>query len=413
MNAAGAGSAMRILYLLQDLPFPPTDGVRWKPYNLIQHMSRRHACDVLAFQETGADRAAAWMAHNPRVRVVQAYETARGLRLQAGRIGSLLTGRPLSVARWRSPALRARVREVAAARAYDVIHVDMLNLLQYLPSLRGAPTVCSVNDASSRLYPQLMRLDRGAWARVRYRFLWNRLARYERSAMKGARRVHVVSPVDAEYLRSEAPDLPVEVIGIAVDDGYFRLEDPGTPRAPTVLAIGLIDSALTAAPYVRFFREVWPGVRAVVPEAECLVLARGHERFVGSSATHPGGARFLSWVPDYPGTLARAHVCLFLDVAGTGQKNRVVQAMAAGKPVVGTPAAFEGIPVEHGASGLVCDSVEQAGGQVSALLRDAPLRSALGAEARRVAAAHFRAADVGARWEALYRAVADEGWGPA
>lgn len=47
---------MRILYLLQDFPYPATDGVRHKPYNLLSYMARRHECHVLSFGRA-ADRA--------------------------------------------------------------------------------------------------------------------------------------------------------------------------------------------------------------------------------------------------------------------------------------------------------------------------------------------------------------------
>lgn len=403
---------MRILFLLQDLPYPPTDGVRWKPYNVIQHMSREHECHVVAFQEPGSGRDQAWMEHNPRVKVLATHRTASGARLLVGRVGALLSGRPLSVARWASPSLRAQVRRLAAEGAYDVVHVDMLNLAQYLPDLAGAPTVCSINDASSRLHPQLLRLEGNPWRRLLYRVLGARLRRYERTALMGAHRVHVVSPRDAEYLRRLAPGLRVEAISIAVADQFFQVAPAEDSRAPTLLSLGLINSSVTAAPFLEFVRDVWPRVREGSPDASFVVLARGAQDALGRRVGGVPGLRVLDWVDDYEGTLAEAHVVLCLDAAGTGIKNRVVQAMAAGRAVVGTRAAFEGIPVEHGVSGFVCDSVAEAGTWAGVLLRDAALRAAVGRGAREVAAAHFASAVVGRRWEALYREVAGEGWRP-
>lgn len=57
--------------------------------------------------------------------------------------------------------------------------------------------------------------------------------------------------------------------------------------------------------------------------------------------------KFVGQVNDVPRELAKHQVFIAPAIAGTGPQTRVVEAMAAGLPVVGTPAAFEGLGATH------------------------------------------------------------------
>src|SRR5438445_5676640 len=53
MDNPDTGSRMRLLFVCQEIPYPPTNGVRLKLFNLLSFVSRYHDCEVLGFCETG------------------------------------------------------------------------------------------------------------------------------------------------------------------------------------------------------------------------------------------------------------------------------------------------------------------------------------------------------------------------
>lgn len=46
---------MNILFVTNSVPWPPTDGVRIKTYNLLRQLSGRHRLHLLSFYESDKD----------------------------------------------------------------------------------------------------------------------------------------------------------------------------------------------------------------------------------------------------------------------------------------------------------------------------------------------------------------------
>ena len=90
-------------------------------------------------------------------------------------------------------------------------------------------------------------------------------------------------------------------------------------------------------------------------------------------------------------------------------KNRVMQALASGRPTVGTRHAFSGMAVTDGVDVLVGESVGELSDCVARLLSSAGLRARIGAAARRLASTCYSQEVIGAQWESLYRNLLRDG----
>ena len=86
----------------------------------------------------------------------------------------------------------------------------------------------------------------------------------------------------------------------------------------------------------------------------------------------------------------------------------VLEAMAAGKPVVATSVGETPFIVEDGADGLLaqCRDVEGMAQAIARLVRDASLRQALGEAAARKVARQFTVQHMTAAYERLYAEIA-------
>jgi len=147
---------------------------------------------------------------------------------------------------------------------------------------------------------------------------------------------------------------------------------------------------------------VLPRVRNVFPDASVLLVGR-----------HPGRAvhelvgaqvELRADVPDVAAELSRVTVYAAPLVSGWGIKNKVLEAMAAGRPVVTTPAGASGIGsgsglVEAPDPGAVADAV-------IALLLDRERLAAEGVQARLRVQRDFTWEAGAARIEALWQDAA-------
>ena len=134
-------------------------------------------------------------------------------------------------------------------------------------------------------------------------------------------------------------------------------------------------------------REVWPLVRAAVPGARLLIVGRDPARAVRELAT--ADVEVTGTVVDVRPYLARARVALAPLRSGSGSRLKVLEALDAGRPVVGTSKGLEGLEdlVGHGA--VVADGATAMARQIARLLVDAPHAEELGVRGHRAVAASY------------------------
>jgi succinoglycan biosynthesis protein ExoO len=183
---------------------------------------------------------------------------------------------------------------------------------------------------------------------------------------------------DAAALRRLVPGATVITAGVS-----FRpvvLDRTGAEGPPTVLFVG--GRGIENEDGVGFFiDQVWPCVRARVPEAEFVVLAAA-AGLRGRYARSPG-VRLLGHVRDLGEWYGKAHVVVEPRRFGTGLKIKVIEALAHGSAMVISPAAAQGLPARDGVLFLLRETPEAFADGVTHLLVEPAARMRLGAQAQR------------------------------
>jgi hypothetical protein len=135
-----------------------------------------------------------------------------------------------------------------------------------------------------------------------------------------------------------------------------------------------------------------------------LLCGPGTERLTPSK---PSAARVvaLGAVDDIDTVVAAADLCLAPLASGAGVKTKVLHYLAHGRPVAGTPAAFEGLT---GAPGLYPASLEELPALVGRLCRQGedPALAMTRAQAQRAwLEEHHGRAHVRAQWQEVFRCL--------
>ena len=119
-------------------------------------------------------------------------------------------------------------------------------------------------------------------------------------------------------------------------------------------------------------------------------------RALASEAIEVTGA-----VPDVAPYLARATVFVCPLRIGAGLKNKVLEALAMGIPVVATPLSVEGIDVRAGETAIIAP-VEMIAEKTIQVFEDAALRERLSATGRALIESKYSWAQTASRYEELY-----------
>ena len=139
-------------------------------------------------------------------------------------------------------------------------------------------------------------------------------------------------------------------------------------------------------------REVWPQVRAAVPNATLAVagtVCQGLAEFGTENDLRGQGVYGLGRVDSLESEYARAAVCLVPLLVGTGIKIKLLEALGFGKAIVSTGVGIQGLESWAGETVLVADSAFSFAEAVTCLLEHDDLRQVRERSALHLAEKHF------------------------
>jgi glycosyltransferase involved in cell wall biosynthesis len=185
-----------------------------------------------------------------------------------------------------------------------------------------------------------------------------------------------VSGDDASYYGRYSSNVVVAPNG--VDDDFFTAGRHESPVDEDVLFFGLMRYDPNAEGLSRFLREGWPHVKASRPKARLLIAGEGGRERLGAFEDD-SRVSVLGVVDDIAGLVARARVVVVPVWRGSGTRLKVLEALATGRPIVGTSLGVSGIGFEQGIHGIVADDPHELGLAVAGLCSDPAKSEAFGA----------------------------------
>lgn len=371
-----------LLFLTQRIPYPPIKGEKIRPLQILRHLRQSYDVHLGCLVDDPDDE--------QHIDTVAALcTTSHFARLDRRRakltcLAGLLTGDPLSVTFYRDRGLAAWVKRTLAEIQPAAIFVCSSNMAPYvLGNTRGATvTLCDLADVDSEKWRAYSETGSGPMKLV-HRREWHRVAALEGRIAREMDWSTFVSAEEAALFRTQRPREADKIRSVpsGVDFAYF---DPAIPQAapyPTDQLNYVFTGTMDYPPNidaVRWFAtEILPIIQRTRP---------AHFHIVGSSpaaevrALADDHVTVTGRVPDVRPYLAHATAAVAPMRIARGIQNKVLEAMAMGRPVVVTPDALEGIDARPGVELLLGDRAEALAARC--LEAATPEAAAIGAAAR-------------------------------
>jgi glycosyltransferase involved in cell wall biosynthesis len=190
--------------------------------------------------------------------------------------------------------------------------------------------------------------------------------------------------VSASQDREAIGDLAhVHVVPNGVDTALFPFAEPAE-RPARVVFVGNLGYFPNVDAAGWFARQVLPLVVAARPGVTLSLVGARPARAVRQLARRDPHVTLVGPVPEVRSHLAAAAVAVAPLRAGSGQQLKILEAMAAGTPVVATTTAAAGLEAVPGEHLLVADDPAAFSAHVVRLLDDSSLRVAMARRARRL-----------------------------
>jgi glycosyltransferase involved in cell wall biosynthesis len=238
----------------------------------------------------------------------------------------------------------ARLVARAAHRAvgpYDIAQAETSAMWPVVESAGARVRVLTLHDDDAERNRRIAS-SVGDWKRklvrrtIAAKYTW-----YQRRAIRRADQVWFVSDVERDRLARGTSRAVVVPNGAGA--AFYDVPAGCSSSVPTVTFVGPATYDANFRGVTALLENAWPRVRERLPDVELRHVGRGWEEV---AARH--GARDRGFVEDLGRELHEAHVVIAPLVDGGGTKIKVLEAMAAARPVVATWVAAEGVPASTG-----------------------------------------------------------------
>ena len=326
---------LRVLVLSPETPAFPGSGGQSRQYGLLTALAGRHDIRVLSSQAAPAFGSVPPGVDLRYVPLLPPHGRPAGSWL-ARNIRHALSGTPriVDASVHEAESLEPVLAEHMAEFRPDIVqveHVQLAGLLTRIPA--STPTVLVLHNLLSTLQGQL-RGDglRGAAGAALEGLL---VRRHEGWVLGAAREVVVVSNGDARVVLRRRPGASVEVVPNCVPVDYFQ-----PPASPATEPVVVMTANFFWPPNQLAARElltvILPEVRQAVDGAELVLVGQGMPPWLEALVAATAGASATGPVADVRPYLTRARVAAAPLRRGAGSPLKVLEAMAAGVPVVTT-----------------------------------------------------------------------------
>lgn len=281
---------------------------------------------------------------------------------------------------------------------YDVVVVNHQGLTPLLPPDHRGCWVAHLHNVAAQRAAQTAATAPGRRQRWIYRREARKAEQLERWAVGAYDAVVVCSDQDADALCGPDRSLargPVIVAPNGVDLSRFRRAP--IPRRPGLVMTATLDYLPNVDGALWFAKEVLPLIRAQGVDVEFDLVGRNPTAEVMAL----GGLDGVTIHPDVPDVapfLARARVAVVPLRMGTGTRLKALEALAVGRPLVGTSIGLAGLGLTDGTDARIADQPRALADAIVELMASDDRAESIAAAGHRLVQGRYGWDHIGARF---------------
>jgi GT2 family glycosyltransferase/glycosyltransferase involved in cell wall biosynthesis len=368
-NLRGCGSP--ILIASPYIPFPLSHGGAVRIYNLMKNAASEYDQILLAFADELSTPPAELLAICREVVLVKRHRTHYRRD----------TPRPDVVEEFASESFRAALKQAVRQWHPSIVQLEFTQMAQYANDCAPARTILIEHDITFDLQQQLLAGNPTIE-------LQSQLAKWKSFETAAWTQVDCVVTMSKKDEAQVTGAKQLACVPNGVDTDRFQ-PSSGPPESRRLLFIGSFAHLPNLLALDYFLREVWPLLNGAFTLH--VIAGTRHDYFLDFHRAHVNphlaqpGIEVEGFVSDVRDAYRRAELVLAPLTASAGTNIKVLEAMAMGRVVIGTPAGFNGLEVVNGRDVVVATSPPEMADQILALSSNAGGRTLIEREARRTA----------------------------
>lgn len=347
---------MKILYITQLLPYPLDTGGKIKTYKTIKLLAKNHQIHLVCFVPKPSDLKYKKELEKLCKKVmvfVSPLVRARYKDILGKVFLNLFSLTPFIFYRYFNFKMEQYINTILKKEKFDAIHIDHLNIAQYLPKEKNCLWVLEEHNIESQGKFSIAKKERFPFNLV---FFWEavRLWLMEKKWFK-----------EFDYILAISDRDKGTMIRKGVRENYvFVLPTPMKVKNlfswgnKNILFVGLLSWWPNKDGFYWFYEKVFPLIKNKIPDVKFTVVGDGAREKMKNYAKKDSSLHLVGYVKDIKPFLKNAGVFIIPLRMGSGVRIKALTAMAAGIPVVSTFKGVEGISLSHNKKVLIADRPE-------------------------------------------------------
>jgi glycosyltransferase involved in cell wall biosynthesis len=374
---------MRILQLMNKVPWPPKDGGAIACMNMTKGFSMLgHEVTVLSMNTSKHHIRIKDMPANIRNQAeYHLVEVPASINWLEATVNLLFSDLPYNAQRFISDEFSQQLAQLLSVKTFDVIQLEGLYLCPYIPVIRKyseALIVYRAHNIEYEIWDRTAKLSEG----LRSKYLHNlskRIKRFEISYLNEYDLLVPITDRDGIILDSLGNIKPRHTSQTGID---FASLVPTAKKLefPSLFHIGALDWAPNQEGLIWFFDHCWTRIHSQNPDMRFYLAGRNapewlERRFKLDGVVYMGE---INDAYDFINSKAIMVVPLF---SGSGMRIKIIEGMALGKPIVTTDVGTEGIPTVDGNNIMIANDADQFVESINRLINDRALSDQIGKNA--------------------------------
>jgi polysaccharide biosynthesis protein PslH len=391
---------MKILWVKSDFLHPTVGGGQIRTLEMLKRLHNRHEIHFAALDlpESGAGLKQSSEYSRRAYPVPHRLPPKSGPHYWLDLARGACSPMPLSMLRYRSPALLAEVEFLTRHQRFDAIVCDFLASAANISELDRA--ILFQHNVESIIWRRHVEHAHTSLHRIYARSQYKRMVAYERGVCRAAKKIVAVSQSDARAMRAMYDAPRVDSIPTGVDIGYFTPET-ATAHQYDLVFVGAMDWRPNIDGLKWFVAESLPLIRAQRPGCSLAIVGRNPGAEIQRLAETDQRIVVTGTVDDVRPYVWRSAISIVPLRIGGGTRLKIYEAMASKTAVVSTSIGAEGLDVRDGENIRLADSPVEFAARCLELVNDPAGRSRIERNAWEMVAACYSWEVVSRKFEKL------------
>jgi glycosyltransferase involved in cell wall biosynthesis len=363
---------MKILYLLNRVPWPLKDGGSIAMHSMLQGLSSLGVEITALSFNTNKHFVNNQTIENKLSSIATWHTIPVNTNVSLwGAVAALLQNQSYHAVRFYQSRFEQKLIDLLQQQTYDVVVCESVFMAQYIQTIKtysNATTVLRQHNVEWKIWDTLAKQTNN-WIKKQYiSILAQQLKRFEIRYLQQFDKVVSITDADANEFIKMGVKVPIHTCPL----GIRIAEKPNLPDGAAVFHLGSMEWQPNIEGVNWFLEEVWPLVIEKIEGANCYIAGRGMPE--SWKQRNIQGVNMIGEVQDANVFMQDKAIMIVPIFAGSGIRVKILEGMRAGKAIVSTTIGVQGIPCEPNKHLLLADDKNTFANHIVSLINDSVKR---------------------------------------